>query len=295
MTAPASDWQVVTQGRDKLGESVLWHAQEQALYWIDFYGPTVHRRDPATGQQRDWIITGHESIGSLVFCADGRLLVALENGVYRFDQKTGELTLFGDPNQGRAAIAYNDAKVDRQGRYWVGTLDAKEKLPRGIFYSARSGRDWRIGDSGFVVSNGPTFSPKGDRLYFSDSLAGRILVYALDPKTGRLGMATEFHRFAADEGFPDGMTVDNAGQIWCALYGGGKVVRFDADGKRQEEIALPVPNVTSCCLGGRDLKTLYVTTGQTADKPPTDLGGALFAREVAVAGLPEPLFKPANR
>ena len=60
MTAPASEWQIVSQTRDKLGESVLWHPREQALYWIDFYGPTVHRRDLVTGQQRDWIIAGHE-------------------------------------------------------------------------------------------------------------------------------------------------------------------------------------------------------------------------------------------
>ncbi|WP_191908450.1 SMP-30/gluconolactonase/LRE family protein [Hypericibacter terrae] len=295
MTAPASEWQIVSQTRDKLGESALWHPGEQALYWIDFYGPTLHRRDPASGQQRDWIIAGHDSIGSVAFCADGLFLLALENGVYRFDQRTGELALFGDPNQGRPAIGYNDAKVDRQGRYWVGTLDAREKLPRGIFYCAHSAGDWRIGDSGFVVSNGPTFSPKGDRLYFSDSMGGRILAYALDPATGMLGEAEEFHRFAPEDGFPDGLTVDSQGQIWCALYGGGKVARFGADGKLQEELALPVPNVTSCCLGGPALRTLYVTTGHTADKPAQDLGGALFAREVTTPGLPEPLFKPAER
>jgi sugar lactone lactonase YvrE len=73
------------------------------------------------------------------------------------------------------------------------------------------------------------------------------------------------------------------------------VVRLDPGGTRLEEIALPVPDVTSCCLGGPGLKTLYVTTGHTSDKPPTDLGGALFAREVAIAGLPEPLFKPEER
>ena len=179
------------------------------------------------------------SIGSVAFCADGLFLLALENGVYCFDQRTGELTLFGDPNQGRAAIGYNDAKVDRQGRYWVGTLDAKEKLPRGIFYCARSAGDWRIGDSGFVVSNGPTFSPDGSRLYFSDSMGGRILVYALDTASGRLGEAEELHCFAAEEGFPDGLTVDSQGQIWCALYGGGKVVRFGAGGKLQEERRAP--------------------------------------------------------
>jgi sugar lactone lactonase YvrE len=295
MAAPSSEWQIVSQSRDKLGEGALWHPHERVLYWIDFYGPTVHRRDPVTGQQRDWVIAGHESIGSLAFCADGRLLVALENGVHLFNQQTGELTFFGDPNQGRIEIGYNDAKVDRQGRYWVGTLDAKEKLPRGIFYCARSSTDWRIGDSGFTVSNGPTFSPDGSRLYFSDSLAGRLLSYPLDPATGRLGMATEFHRFPAEEGFPDGLTVDKAGHLWCALYGGGKVVRFDPDGKRVEEIALPVPNVTSCCLGGRDLRILFVTTGHTADRPAQDLGGALFAREVATAGLPEPMFTPAEK
>ena len=88
MMATASDWQVIGETRDRLGESPLWHPREQALYWIDFYGPTVHRLDPATGAYRHWTLDAAPTIGSLAFADDGRLLLALENGVYLFDTAT---------------------------------------------------------------------------------------------------------------------------------------------------------------------------------------------------------------
>ena len=93
-----SDWQVIGETRDRLGESPLWHPREQALYWIDFYGPTVHRLEPATGAYRQWKLDKAPTIGSLNFTDDGRLLVALENGIYRFSTADEQLTFVADPN-----------------------------------------------------------------------------------------------------------------------------------------------------------------------------------------------------
>jgi sugar lactone lactonase YvrE len=53
-------------------------------------------------------------------------------------------------------------------------------------------------------------------------------------------------------------------------------------------MSLPVRNVTSCCFGGRDLDTLYVTTAFDNGRHPLD--GALFARKLGTRGLPEPIF-----
>jgi len=55
---------------------------------------------------------------------------------------------------------------------------------------------------------------------------------------------------------------------------------------------MPVPNVTSCALGGPDLRTLYVTTARQRMTPDElaamPQAGAVFALRVSTPGLPEP-------
>jgi sugar lactone lactonase YvrE len=283
-----ANWQVIGETRDRLGESALWHPQENALYWIDFYGPTIRRYDPAVGETRHWTLDGFTAIGSLAFTADGRLALALNDGVYLFDTASGHLALFADPNAGRPGLCYNDAKVDRDGRYWVGNYEVTEREPRAIFWRLACDGTPTVGDSGFVVCNGPAFSPAGDLLYFSDSIRRRILVYDVARKSGRLSAPRLFRQLGESEGMPDGLCVDSSGAVYCACYGGSAVIRMSAGGERLEAFALPVRNVTSCCLGGPALDTLYVTTAEDGGRHPLD--GALFARRVAVAGLPEPLY-----
>jgi sugar lactone lactonase YvrE len=113
-------------------------------------------------------------------------------------------------------------------------------------------------------------------------------VYDVDRKSARLSAPRLFQQFSESEGMPDGLCVDSSGAVYCACYGGSAVIRMSAGGERLEAFALPVRNVTSCCLGGPALDTLYVTTAEDGGRHPLD--GALFARRVAVAGLPEPLY-----
>jgi sugar lactone lactonase YvrE len=286
----AGEWDVAGETRDRLGESPLWHPREQALYWIDFYGPTIHRLAPATGAHRQWKLDAAPTIGSLCFAEDGRLLAAMENGIYLFDPADGRLTFVADPNAGRPGIGYNDAKVDRDGRYWVGTYDLAERAPRGILYRLDADGRVAIGDSGHTVCNGPAFSPSGDTLYFSDTVGRRLLAYDLDRRTGALSTPRLLASFGEADGLPDGLCVDSAGAIYCAQYGGGRVTRFGPAGEVLQILPLPVRNVTSCCLGGPSLDILYATTGEESGQP---FGGALFAREVDVPGLPEPFYAGA--
>jgi sugar lactone lactonase YvrE len=288
MSSTIDGWEVVGDTRDRLGESALWHPQELALYWIDFYGPYVHRFDPANGQQRRWTLHATATVGSLAFAGDGRLLLAIEGGVHLFDAGDESLRLVSDPNAGRAEIGYNDAKVDRDGRYWVGTLDLPEKAPRGILYSLGRGGRVKIADSGFVVCNGPAFSPSGDRMYFSDTFGRKLLVYDVERASGTVSAPRLFADLSDGGGMPDGLCVDSAGAVYCAHYGGGRITRFSPEGAVLEVIPLPVRNVTSCCLGGPQLNVLYVTTAENGGSHQLD--GALFARSVPVPGLPEPLW-----
>lgn len=284
------DWRIVTDCRDKLGESPQWNSATGEFFWVDFYGPTI-RRLSADGKRTDWTVPGFKTIGSVVPCEDGRLIAGMDSGLHFFDPRDGSLSPFADPNMERPDLVYNDAKVDRHGNYWIGNYDATESAPRGVFYVLNRRGEWRIGDSGFVVCNGPTFSPRGDVLYFSDSLGRQSLAYDLDGTTGALSGRRVFQKFSEADGLPDGCCVDVEGCVWIALYDGGKVLRLSPAGERLAEWRLPARFITSCCLGGKDLRTLYVTSAQNPAGGEPD-GGAVFATEVEVPGLPEPLFRP---
>jgi sugar lactone lactonase YvrE len=281
MTTP--NYAIAAATRDKLGESPVWNAVEQAVYWVDWYGPVIHRLHAPSGRLDHWTVPNTTMIGSIVQAKAGRLLLAIDPGLTYFDPRTGAYEPFCDPNGGREGVSYNDAKVDRFGRCWVGTFDVAEAEPRGILYCVLPDGAWTVADSGFAVCNGPAFSPDGLTLYFSDSVGRRILAYDVMASDCRLRNRRLFAGFGEADGVPDGLTVDARGDIWCAHYGAGRITRFAADGAVKDTLALSCELTTSCCFGGAGLKTLYVTTGVSTAEP----GGALLALAVDAVGLAE--------
>ena len=87
--------------------------------------------------------------------------------------------------------------------------------------------------------------------------------------------------------YPDGMTCDSEGHIWVGHWNGSKVVRYNQDtAKPLHEIVLPALNVTSCCFGGPDMQTLFITTasfGTDMEKFPK--AGSLFAVPTKFTGV----------
>jgi D-xylonolactonase len=59
---------------------------------------------------------------------------------------------------------------------------------------------------------------------------------------------------------------------------------FGADGSHRQDIAVPLPMVTSLCFGGEDLRDLYVVTG--SDGGPKPDCGAIFRLRAETPGLP---------
>jgi sugar lactone lactonase YvrE len=142
---------------------------------------------------------------------------------------------------------------------------------------------------GVSVSNGIGWSPDGTALYHVDSPRRRIDVYDFDAATGSVAGRRAVVAVDGELGTPDGLAVDAEGGVWVALWGGGAVHRYSPEGTLEERLDLPVTNVTSCCFGGRDLATLYVTTAArgAAHEP---LAGVLFACRPGVRGLPATPF-----
>jgi sugar lactone lactonase YvrE len=87
------------------------------------------------------------------------------------------------------------------------------------------------------------------------------------------------------------MTSDLEGMLWVALWGGGKLTRWDpTTGKLVAEIPLPALNVSSCAFGGLDLTDIYVTTAREWMSPEQlakyPLSGGLFRLRTNIRGMP---------
>ncbi|MBM3534159.1 MAG: SMP-30/gluconolactonase/LRE family protein [Alphaproteobacteria bacterium] len=277
---------------DALGESALWDARTQAVYWLDLLRPGLNRVAIDGSGFRQTVLPMPPPLGMIALGDHpGSLFLTARGGLYRLDVDTGAASLLADPSQGQTDIVFNDGKVDRAGRLWLGTSHALESEPKGSLYMRSPDGSFRIADSGFPVSNGPAFSRNGSILYFSDSVGRQILAYDVPAAGLPLLRRRVFAAFDEADGVPDGLTVDAEDCLWCAHWGGACVTRFAPDGRRIGRVELPVRLVTSCAFAGPGLETLVVTSARTTE--PTDVKksrpeeGSLFSCRPGVQGLLE--------
>ncbi|MDQ0395707.1 SMP-30/gluconolactonase/LRE family protein [Labrys monachus] len=286
---------IAAECANTLGEAAAWDAREGRLLWLDLVEPALFGYAPATKAASRLALDAPTPLGPVIPTGrPGTLLLAHPAGLSLLDARTGGLTPFVAPEQGRAGLLYNDGKVDRWGRLWIGTSDAAEAEPRGVLWCLAPGAAPVMADAGFVVSNGPAFSPDGRTLYFSDSIGRRILAYDIAPDSPKPTGRRVFASFAMDEGLPDGLAVDAEGGVWVAHWDGWRITRFSPEGERLRVILLPVPRVTSLAFGDPGLATLYVTTARLDLSPvmlaAAPLSGHLFAIDAGVEGLEDRPF-----
>jgi sugar lactone lactonase YvrE len=280
-----------TDTLDILGESPIWCATSQMLYWVDIRTPALRRLDPRTGQVTSWTL--NDLCGAVILSGDRRLLLAMRLGVFTFDPVDETLQPFLAPETESRNNRLNDSKCDRGGRLWIGTMRDYGLARTGSLYRIGTDRSCTRMLSDIAVPNALSWSPDNRRMYFADTPDGQIRAYAFDSDEGRLG---NFKIISSGNlpGRPDGATVDSEGCLWNARYQGSCVARITPEGKVDRIIELPASQITSCALGGPDLRTLYITTARQkltpADLDSQPLAGALFAVRVDVAGLPEPRF-----
>lgn len=282
---------------DVCGEAPLWDAGRGTLFWLDLYRPTLHAFEAESGQHAAWPVAGPDLLACLVRAAGYALpLLVTRDAVGRIGTGTDgavgfePLRSFG---HGSAREAFNDGKTHPSGVLWLGTADTREETPLGRVAAFPPGAAPVSAAGGLVVSNGPAFSPDGAAAYISDSVGQRILRVPVGPDGLPVGPPEPFAAFDADEGNPDGLTVDEDGFVWAAMWDGWGVRRLAPDGQRDDFVALPVPRPTACAFGGPDLRTLFVTSAafglDGAARPPGS--GGLFAFDAGVGGRIEPVAR----
>ena len=275
---------------DELGEGPVWCPRERALYWVDIRGQWLRRWVERGDQVTSWPMP--EQIGSLAIAEDGGILVALRSGMAIFDSMTGGFRKLIDfPGHGRT-LRSNDGKCDRQGRFWVGTMERETIAPTGKLYRV-DGRAIEAVIEGVRIPNSLCWSPDGTIMYWADSLERVIWAFPYDTGSGALGERRVFTSVAPSE-VPDGATIDADGYLWSARYGGSRVVRHAPDGSVDRVITLPASQITSCAFGGSTLSTLFITSAtqnmDAAQRAAEPQAGHLFAVDVGVKGLREPRY-----
>jgi len=291
----ADSLQCAVAGNDILGETPLWCAETRSLLWLDIDGGRVQRFHPETGRH-DVFTFDAKFVGTLALTdAAGCVILGLDLALVVFELSTGQQRLLCQVEPQGTDNRLNDGRCDVRGRLWVGTMDNQLSRPNGAFYRIDPNGAIHRQFADIIVSNTVAFSPSQDTLYFSDTRRFMTWKFPFNAENGTLGDRSIFVDHTGTRDRPDGACVDSDGFIWTAIFAGGRVVRFSPSGEVDRVIELPVTNPTCACLGGRDLKTLYVTTArkfldrrQLRQQP---LAGSVLAIEVDVPGLPEHRFR----
>ncbi|MGW3896190.1 SMP-30/gluconolactonase/LRE family protein [Micromonospora profundi] len=180
----------------------------------------------------------------------------------------------------------NDAVADPHGRFWAGSMTYTGLPGQGTLYLLAPGAAPVPAVTGLTIPNGPAFDATGTTMYLADTPRGEVDRFTVDRTTGALHGREPFLRLGDSDGSPDGMTVDAAGHLWVALWGGSAVRRYRPDGTLDRHIQLPARQPAGICLGGPDLRRLFIGTARLGLTEPGATDGALLAVDVEVPGLP---------
>ncbi len=298
-----------------LGEGPTWDADKGVVRWVDIDRGVLYEADvrggaDAIGHTRK-VLTVDGTLGAAVHAERGGFLLATARHLEHRDP-TGITVAAWELIPAGQKRRLNDGKCDPDGRYVVGSLSLS-----GDGAGNDHGGDeqlWRLEHDGTVsvleeglsLSNGLGWSPDGRVMYHVDTLRHSVSSRPYDPVSGDAGLASIL--IDTGQGFPDGLAVDGAGDLWIAMWGDGEIRRFAPDGTLREVLPTGVVHTTSCAFVGPGLDLMVVTSAFTApieETPPPGSGheetatpnaialdGRLLAVHPPFVGLPTRAWRP---
>lgn len=263
------------------GEGPIWVGDR--LCFVDIEGQDVHRIDPSTGALETWPVG--ERVGCVVPRRSGGFVIAGDYGFSFLDPESGKKTSIIDPEPDKKPDnRFNDGKCDPAGRFWAGTISTVKKTGDASLYCLEPSLCVSVKIPGVTNSNGIGWSRDGMRMFYIDTPTKTVNSFDFDVESGSISNGRVLVDTSSLPGSPDGMALDADDNLWVAFCRGSSVVQFNGTtGKEIRRLEIPVTGVTACAFGGRDLRTLFVTTGRfpNVDEP---LAGRLFAVELDVLG-----------
>lgn len=275
----------------KLGEGPRWDAAARRLLWVDIEAGALHLFDPARDDDR--AIPLGNRVGAATPTEAGDVLVALADRLAVVDLRDESVRTLVEIPHGEG-MRLNDGACDPAGRFWVGSMALDEAQGAGALYRYSSDGGLERALEEVTLSNGLGWTPDGATMYYIDSPTYRVDAFDFDCDTGAISARRPFVALEDGAGIPDGLATDDEGGVWVALWGGAAVRRYGPDGTLDRVLAVPTDNVTACCFGGGDGRSLYVTTASVGlsdeQRRRQPLAGSVFVTEVDVSGPPAQPF-----
>jgi sugar lactone lactonase YvrE len=264
------------------GEGVFWDEPRQRVLLVDMLAGAVVELGP------DFVPVRHEYGGIAAVVrrrVAGGYVLAVERGFRFLDDDlamTGDgVAVFDDPT-----IRMNEGGCDPQGRLHVGTMAYDAAAGRGTVYRLDADRSVTPVLTGVTISNGLQWSADGGTAFYVDTPTDRVWRFRYDATDGTFHDREPFIDLSDVDGHPDGMTIDEHGGLWVAMFGGWAVRRFDSDGTPAGVVELPTRDVTCPAFGGPDRSTLFITTSRDGwgDEHAEPEAGSVFAFETDTRG-----------
>jgi sugar lactone lactonase YvrE len=261
-------------------EGPVWSARWGGLRWLDMLAGDVLSLAADGSINRRHVAN---VVAAVRPRRRGGAVIGVERG-FALENSDGTITPLGEVWTD-SHIRMNEGGCDPDGRFYCGSMAYDQRPGAGALYRLDPEGSVHAVLEDVTVSNGLEWSPDGSRAYYNDTATHRIDVFDYDRESGLTGR----RRFAEipDEGQPDGLTVDERGGVWVALWNGGVVQRYTPEGALDEVIEVPAKKTTACAFGGPNLDHMFITTSREGLEPGTDpLAGSLFRAMPGVTGLP---------
>lgn len=270
-----------------LGEGAHWHAAWKKFLYVDIEGKKVGCVDPITKIIEEKNL--NERVGTVVPSDNDNLVLALENSITTLNFDTGEIEELIQIEVDKPSNRSNDGKCDANGRLWLGTMHQEAKDASGTLYCF-NGKSLIEKIPNRKVSNGICWSKDNKTMYYIDSFDYNIKKYDFDLINGTISNESIIVKMMDSNGTPDGMTIDEEGMLWVALWGEGCINRYNPfNGERTGVVYLDALHVTSCAFGGNDMKQLFITTARAGlDQEQLEQypdSGSLFIVDVGIRGM----------
>jgi sugar lactone lactonase YvrE len=289
-------FEAIADYQDLCGEGPLWDGTRNLLFWTDLSGRRFYCYDWL--HKRSIIIREGFEICGFAFNQPAGFVLVNTEGIWTWDGD-GEPLLLASEADGHPC-RMNDCIADPRGRLLAGSCfyeSDRQDYPLGHLMRVNHDGSVSILDEGIRLANGLGFSPDGQTLYFSDSAERVIYAYDYDLERGAVHRRRPFVRIPAEEGLPDGLTVDAEGLVWSAQWFGSCLVRYRPDGSVERKVPVPAKQTSSVAFGGPFLSTLFVTSAGLSDSLPLAppgydphrgyRGGKLFQANLEIAGKHE--------
>jgi len=286
------DMHRVAEVRAELGESPVWDERKGVLYFVDITRGKIH-----VLLQNGRTATVYQSaarIGALALTDKGNLIFTEDTCVALLKLQSGEVSYISPAIHDGTGCRFNDGACDPQGRFVTGLMYEGPVRYPGALYRFTCSNEALLIQQDIALPNGLVWSEDGNTFYFVDSIACSIFQASYTaagiPENVRL-----FIKTPTGLGRPDGLALDREGGLWVCQFNGGCLLRYDRNGCLSDRVVMPVPRPTSCCFGGENLETLFITTARFAMSEQELIqypdAGDLYAFKPGIAGNSKYSFK----